>query len=169
MKAFITSGGARSLEEAVFYGVPIVGLPIVSSRKVFIAQITKYGAGEIMEPNFLKKETVIKTVTAVATQEKYKNSMVRLAQWTNHPVATGAQQALWWTEYVLRHGGARHLHSPTVGISLSKYFSYDIILIFFIIGFIAFQVAFRILRAVITQIRKKLRSHKESEGKFKAL
>lgn len=67
VKAFITHGGARSLEEAVFYQVPIVGLPLVQSRKLFIREITKHGAGEILDSYYLDKETLKMVVTNVAT------------------------------------------------------------------------------------------------------
>lgn len=70
MKAFVTHGGPRSLEEAVFYGVPIIGLPIVASRKVFISQITKHGAGVIVDPSYINKNLIKKTVTDVASNDK---------------------------------------------------------------------------------------------------
>lgn len=70
VKAFITHGGARSLEEAVFYAVPIIGLPLVKSRKVFINEVTRYGAGEILDPYNLEKETVKSTIISVASNEK---------------------------------------------------------------------------------------------------
>lgn len=70
MKTFITHGGPRSLEEAVFYQVPIVGLPLVKSRKLFIKEITKHGAGEILDSYYLDKETVKSVLTNVATDQK---------------------------------------------------------------------------------------------------
>ena len=70
MKAFITHGGARSLEEAVFYEVPIIGLPVIRSRKVFIGEITRMGAGEILDINYLDKDNVKEVVTAVVTRDK---------------------------------------------------------------------------------------------------
>lgn len=70
VKAFITSGGGRSLEEAVFYEVPIIGFPLQRSRKNFIAQITKFGAGEIVDPYNLEKETLKAAITEVVKNEK---------------------------------------------------------------------------------------------------
>lgn len=70
VKAFITHGGPRSLEEAMFYEVPIVGLPLVKSRKVFIEQVTKRGAGLVLDPYYLDKDTVKNAITAVVTNPK---------------------------------------------------------------------------------------------------
>lgn len=71
MKAFITHGGARSLEEAVFYQVPIVGLPLVQSRKLFIKEVTKHGAGEILDTYYLDKEALKAVVTNVVKNPRY--------------------------------------------------------------------------------------------------
>ncbi|XP_022115659.2 UDP-glycosyltransferase UGT5-like [Pieris rapae] len=71
VKAFITHGGARSLEEALFYEVPIIGLPILRSHKVFISEITRHGAGEILDIQSLETETTKKIISDVATNEKY--------------------------------------------------------------------------------------------------
>lgn len=70
VKAFITHGGARSLEEALFYEVPIIGFPLVRSRKIFINEITKYGAGEILDTYYMDKDKVKATITAVVNDEK---------------------------------------------------------------------------------------------------
>lgn len=70
MKAFITNGGLRSLEEAVFYEVPIIGLPIVKSRKAFLQQVTRHGAGEIVDPYRLEKDSLRTTISVVATNDK---------------------------------------------------------------------------------------------------
>ena len=54
----------------MFYTVPIIGFPLIKSRKVFINEITRYGAGEILDPYNLDKETVKATINGVATNEK---------------------------------------------------------------------------------------------------
>lgn len=40
---------------------------------------------------------------------------------------TGLEKAVWWTEYVIRHKGARHLRSPAVDMSLYQYLLLDVI------------------------------------------
>jgi glucuronosyltransferase len=69
VKAFITSGGIRSLEEAVHYSVPIIGFPLLKPRKNFIAQITKFGAGEIVDPYQLDKVALKSIITEVVSNE----------------------------------------------------------------------------------------------------
>lgn len=39
------------------------------------------------------------------------------------------ERAVWWTEYVLRHGGAKHLRSPAANITWAEYLEIEILLI----------------------------------------
>lgn len=37
------------------------------------------------------------------------------------------ERAIWWLEYVLRHGGAKHLRSPAANISWSEYLELELL------------------------------------------
>ncbi|CAH0728329.1 unnamed protein product, partial [Brenthis ino] len=169
VKAFITHGGARSLEEALFYEVPLVGLPIVRSRKVFIGEITRFGTGEILDLNYLEKENVKEVITSVITNEKYKNAMIKLKSLTVDQIISGPENAVWWTEYVLRHGGARHLRAQAVGVSFFKYYLLDIISILLGVSAILLLISFYSLRYVLRRIRLRILQKFDKSGKYKAL
>ena len=38
------------------------------------------------------------------------------------------ERAVWWTEHVLRHGGARHLRAPAANMSWAQYLDIELIL-----------------------------------------
>lgn len=59
------------MEEALFYEVPIIGLPMLKSKKVFINEVTRHGTGEILDPYYLEKEHLKATITAIVTNDKY--------------------------------------------------------------------------------------------------
>jgi glucuronosyltransferase len=48
---------------------------------------------------------------------------------------------VWWTEYVLRHGGAKHLRTPAANVSWAEYYMLNYVLAFFG-GFILLLLAF---------------------------
>ncbi|XP_045502644.1 UDP-glycosyltransferase UGT5-like isoform X2 [Colias croceus] len=169
VKAFITHGGPRSLEEAIFYEVPIIGLPTVRSRKVFISEITRYGAGEILDIYSLEKEALIQVLTEVATNNKYKNEMIKLKSMVVSPVISGPDNAVWWTEYVLRNGGAKYLRSPAVGISFVKYYMLDIAGILLSVSLILLSAAYFMLRIVYRRLYARFVNKFGDKGKFKAL
>ena len=39
------------------------------------------------------------------------------------------ERAVWWTEYVLRHGGALHLRTPAADMRWTEYYQLNLILI----------------------------------------
>lgn len=45
---------------------------------------------------------------------------------TDQPM-TGLERAVWWTEYVIRHGGAQHLRNPALDLPWYQYFLLDVI------------------------------------------
>lgn len=168
IKAFITHGGQRSLEEAIFYGVPVVGIPIVSTNKLGINYITNHGAGATIDPKYMTMDFIKKTVIEVASNKTYKDAMISLRQLSLDNVISGPDRSIWYTEYVLRHGGAKHLRSRLVGINLSQFFMLDffgtllIILIFIVVLILYFlRWGFRCFRS--------RSSKKNPKSKFKAL
>lgn len=40
---------------------------------------------------------------------------------------TGLEKAVWWTEYVLRHKGAKHLRSPALDLPAYQYYLLDVL------------------------------------------
>ncbi|CAG4953743.1 unnamed protein product [Parnassius apollo] len=169
VKAFITHGGARSLEEALYYEVPIIGFPLLKSNKVFINEMTRHGVGEIVDPYYLEKDALKATITAVAGDEKYKRAMSRLRSIAYDPILSGPENAVWWTEYVIQNGGARHFRSPVVGSSFFKYLLLDIVTILLIITFIGIFIVYITLRYIARRMRSRFFQKPEEKGKFKAV
>ncbi|KAL0869148.1 hypothetical protein ABMA27_007441 [Loxostege sticticalis] len=170
VKAFITSGGYRSLEEAVFYEVPIIGFPLQKPRKNFIKQITKFGAGEVLDPYNLDKDTLKSTIEAVVTNEQYKKAITKLRQTAFDPVISGPENAVWWTEYVLKNKGAKNLRAPAVGINFSKYFMLDIVSYLCAVVFVFLCLALILIRYFVKRLHSRFfGSHNDQGGKFKAL
>ncbi|KAJ2944738.1 hypothetical protein O0L34_g1626 [Tuta absoluta] len=168
VKVFITHGGPRALEEAIFYEVPIVGLPIVRPRIVFMAQVTKHGCGEILDPYVLNKDELKTTIEAVANNEKYKKSITKLKSIIVDPLISGPDNAVWWTEYILRNGGARHLASPAYTGAI-EYYLLDVISTFLGEALLILCVSFFLLRWIIKRLRARFFGRVIESGKFKAL
>lgn len=65
---------------------------------------------------------------------------------------TPLERAVWWSEYVLRHGEAKHYRSPAANISWSEYLELE--LVFFIISilFVAMALVLLVLYYVYTLV-----------------
>lgn len=78
----------------------------------------------------------------------YRHNMERLREMMRDQPQTSLERAVWWTEYVLRHGGAKHLRAAGANRSWSDYLMVDVIGVIF--GSICFLlvVFYGVLRVV---------------------
>lgn len=75
---------------------------------------------------------------------RYREGVKRLKQLILDEPMTGLEKAVWWTEYVIRNKGAKHLRNPAVDIPLYQYFLLDVI------GFLLLTIILIVTALVIT-------------------
>ena len=63
------------------------------------------------------------------------------------------ERAVYWTEYVIRHGGARHLRSPELDLSWIQLLHLDILLVLHLVLFILYKTG-RKLTSVCCRAKK---------------
>ncbi|GJQ66142.1 hypothetical protein Trydic_g4207 [Trypoxylus dichotomus] len=149
VKAFITHGGLRSIEEAIINHVPIVGMPFLADQPFNIAEAVRCGIGLNVNPYRLRKGQLRRAVLEVAENRKYHETIERTSKILTDDIMTGVERAVWWTEYVIRHKGAYHLRSPSLDLPSYQYLLLDVIS-FTLTGFmIAVVVTYRILRIIM--------------------
>jgi len=62
MKLFITHGGLLSGQEAMYYGVPVVGIPIFGDQKMNVLRTVKEGYGVMLSIKNITKESVLSAI-----------------------------------------------------------------------------------------------------------
>lgn len=101
---------------------------------------------------------------------RYKKAIEDLKDVSEDSLISGPENAVWWTEYVIRNNGARHLRSPAVGISFFKYHMLDIWSLIISVAILALYITQVILRYIVRRLRLRfLRREMDLDGKFKAL
>ncbi|XP_044031248.1 UDP-glucuronosyltransferase 2A1-like isoform X3 [Siniperca chuatsi] len=124
-KAFVTHGGTNGLYEAVYHGVPLVGVPLFADQPDNLARLSRHGAAIVLDFNRLTSDELTEALHAVINQLGYKSSMQRLsALHRDQPVAP-LSTAIFWVEFVMRHGGARHLRLASHDLNWFQYHSVD--------------------------------------------
>lgn len=58
---------------------------------------------------------------------RYRIKVKELAELARDQPMTGLERAIWWTEYVIRHKGARHLRSPALDLPWYQFYLLDVI------------------------------------------
>ncbi|VVD00234.1 unnamed protein product [Leptidea sinapis] len=109
VKLFISQGGLQSIEEAVHAGVPLIGIPMFIDQWYNVEKIRHHKIGIRLEMDTLDKEKLNDSIHTVLNDARFKNNILRFRSLLSDQRHSGLDQAVWWTEYVLHHGGAKHL------------------------------------------------------------
>lgn len=69
-RAFVTHGGTNGLYEAVFHGVPLVGVPLFGDQPDNLARLSHRGAAIILDFNHLTANELKEALQAVINQPR---------------------------------------------------------------------------------------------------
>ncbi|XP_062125452.1 UDP-glucosyltransferase 2-like isoform X1 [Drosophila sulfurigaster albostrigata] len=126
LQLFITHGGLLSQHEAVYHGVPLLMLPVFCDHDANAAQAVHDGYARRLELAQLTEESLYRAIHDVLHNDSYLRAVRRRRALLHDQLASPLRQAVYWTEYVIRHKGARHLQSPARHMSFVSYYSLDV-------------------------------------------
>lgn len=71
-KVFITHGGLNSIQEAIYHGVPVLGLPFGLDHEVNLGRVVKEGYGVVLAWKNLNVETLEGAINTLLHDPRYK-------------------------------------------------------------------------------------------------
>ncbi|KAI4455030.1 rapsyn-related [Holotrichia oblita] len=92
------------------------------------------------------------TVDEDGDSSRYSEAVTKLAKISIDQPMTGLEKAVWWTEYVLRYNGAKHLRSPAVDMPLYEYFLLDVLALLFGISLIVTYISLKLAKLVLRRV-----------------
>ncbi|XP_046737916.1 UDP-glycosyltransferase UGT5-like [Diprion similis] len=113
LKVFIYQGGLQSTEEAVSHGVPVIGFPVLADQDVHVSKLASLGVGKKLEILTVKRDELLGAIHSVVSDTSYKKRMLDLRNLLKDKPYDAMENAIWWTEHVIRHKGAPYLQSTT--------------------------------------------------------
>ncbi|KAI5633106.1 UDP-glucoronosyl and UDP-glucosyl transferase domain-containing protein [Phthorimaea operculella] len=129
VKLFITQGGLQATNEAISAGVPLIGIPMFGDQWFNVEKYVKHNIGLRVDVDSITEESFENAISTVLNNKSYRKSIIRLRSIMRDEPMSGLQRAVWWTEHVLRHGGARHLRAPAANISWGQYLELELLVI----------------------------------------
>ncbi|XP_041972604.1 UDP-glucosyltransferase 2-like isoform X1 [Aricia agestis] len=128
VKLFITQGGLQSTDEAISSGVPLIGIPIMGDQYYNSEKYVRHGIGKMLYWNDFDAQTFRAAIDTVINDKSYRQNIIRLREIMRDSPQSPLERAVWWAEYVLRHGGAKHLRPPTAHITLYEYLEINLLI-----------------------------------------
>ncbi|XP_036451840.1 UDP-glucuronosyltransferase 2C1-like [Colossoma macropomum] len=132
-RAFVSHGGTNGLYEAIYHGVPVLGLPLLFDQFDNVLRLKAHGAACLLEVATLTKNQFLEALKELLENPTYRNNIKRLSRLHRDKPLSGLDSAIFWIEFVLRHKGAPHLRTEAYAMPWYAYYSIDVAALLFVI------------------------------------
>ncbi|XP_051972621.1 UDP-glucuronosyltransferase 2C1-like [Xyrauchen texanus] len=133
-RAFVAHGGTNGLYEAIYHGVPVLGLPLLFDQLDNIVRLQARGAARMLDVATCTSEKFLEALTDILENPAYRQNMQRLSELHRDQPQHPLDKAMFWIEFVLRNKGATHLHAEAYNMPMYSYYCLDVaVLVLFVI------------------------------------
>ncbi|XP_051806456.1 UDP-glucuronosyltransferase 2A1-like isoform X3 [Acanthochromis polyacanthus] len=126
-RAFITHGGTNGIYEAIYHGVPMVGIPLFADQPDNMVHMKAKGAAVTVDLNFMKSEDLTDAINTVINDKSYKENAMRLSSIHHDRPMSALDESVFWIEFTMRNKGAKHLRVQAHQLTWYQYHSLDVI------------------------------------------
>ncbi|ALC45675.1 Ugt35a [Drosophila busckii] len=125
VKLFITHGGLLSTMESIYYGKPVLGLPVFYDQFMNIKRASRLGYGLGLDLQQLQPQQLQQTIETLLHTRSYAQTAAQMSERYRDQPETALERAIWWTEHVMRHKGAPHLRAESRNLNWLQLHSLD--------------------------------------------
>ncbi|XP_020710188.2 UDP-glycosyltransferase UGT5-like [Athalia rosae] len=129
LKVFIYQGGLQSTEEATYHAVPLIGLPVYADQSMQVGKMVSLGVAKKLDIGNVRSEDLVEAIRAITSDNGYKQRMLNLRSLLKDKPKDPLENAIWWTEHVIRRRGAPQLHCSTADEPWYSRYDMDVIAI----------------------------------------
>ncbi|GCB77674.1 hypothetical protein scyTo_0019312 [Scyliorhinus torazame] len=151
-KAFITHGGENGVYEAIYHGVPVVGIPIFGDQYDNIMRLKARGAAVMLELAHLKRNVMYQAVKTVIENPSYRENMKRMSALHRDVPLAPVELAVFWIEYTIKHRGAAHLRAVGNELPFYQYYLMDVIAIIITVLGLFLYLGYKMVKALLGKI-----------------
>lgn len=158
-KLFISHCGLLSTQESLWYGVPILGLPIFGDQPQNIFRLKELGVGESLSIQDFTENELYDAIRNTLENPKYQKNIKAISSALQDQPMTPNEEATYWAEWIMRHPNI-NLQGQAAQLSLIVRHSLDVFAAFLIVLLISGYIE---LRIIIFLIRKFVFNDKKSQ------
>nr|XP_033493800.1 UDP glucuronosyltransferase 5 family, polypeptide D1 [Epinephelus lanceolatus] len=129
IKVFVAHGGTNGVQEAIYHGVPVLGIPLFFDQYDNLLRMQERGAAKIIELSDVNGHSFEQGIKEVLHQDSYRQNIQRLSRLHRDQLMAPMDQAIFWVEYVMRHKGAPHLRTEAYKMPWYSYYCLDVLLL----------------------------------------
>ncbi|KAG5870206.1 hypothetical protein JTB14_030319 [Gonioctena quinquepunctata] len=163
LKLFIGHGGGMSTTEAVFFGVPILGMPFIGDQLSNVDLLVDRGMGRKLDFKTITEDSLLENIEEMLNNPTYIQTAKKISSIVKDKPQSPADLATFWVEFVIRHNGTHLLEPKARELSLFISSSTDVFLFLaFVIStsiFVTFRIVSCIWRRLFKQKQKKVKKN----------
>ncbi|XP_051806742.1 UDP-glucuronosyltransferase 2A1-like isoform X6 [Acanthochromis polyacanthus] len=125
-RVFVAHGGTNGMQEAIYHGVPLVGLPLMFDQPDNFFRMKARGVAKVLDLATVNKDNFLEALKEVLYQPSYREKMKVLSSLHRDQPMKPLDRAMFWIEFVMRHKGAAHLRTESYKMSTIQYHSIDV-------------------------------------------
>lgn len=152
VKVFISHGGWLSTTESIFFGKPILGVPLFADQPLNVATAVSRGIALSVNIHKLDEAELKQKLNELVQNPSYTETIKKMSKRYRDQPMLPLETAVYWTEYVLRHDGAAHMRNAGQDLSFWQYHSLDTILTIFgillLVTFVVLWVFVKLIKLI---------------------
>ncbi|XP_040007331.1 UDP glucuronosyltransferase 5 family, polypeptide D1 [Xiphias gladius] len=157
-KVFVAHGGTNGVQEAIYHGVPVLGIPLFFDQYDNLLRLQERGAGKILQLGDLNSHSFEQSLKEVLHQDSFRQNMQRLSRLHRDRPIVPMDEAIFWVEYVMRNKGAPHLRTEAYKMPWYSYYCLDVLLLLLTAATVLLLSAFAIIRFLCCRSRRKTKA-----------
>ncbi|XP_057583273.1 UDP-glucuronosyltransferase 2C1-like isoform X2 [Hippopotamus amphibius kiboko] len=122
-RAFITHCGTNGIYEAIYHGVPMVGIPMFGDQHDNVVRVKAKGAAVEVDLQTMTSSDLLNALKAVINNSSYKENAMRLSRIHHDQPMKPLDRAVFWIEFIMHHKGAKHLWPAAHDLTWYQYHS----------------------------------------------
>ncbi|KAK5648755.1 hypothetical protein RI129_003647 [Pyrocoelia pectoralis] len=127
-KLLITHGGGLSTQEAMNHGIPVIAIPFNTDQYANAEKLANRNMAKILSYEDITTDSLHSAITEILNNPMYSTNIKQLSQRYKNRPEHPLKKAVFWVEYVLRHGSANFLNLASRDMYTYQAASYDVIM-----------------------------------------
>ncbi|XP_049873577.1 UDP-glycosyltransferase UGT5-like [Pectinophora gossypiella] len=149
IKVFLSHGGLIGTQEAIFNGVPIIGIPIYADQYNNLLQAQDIGFGKILPYHDINESTLRHLVNDVINNDYYRNKAKEVSRRFKDRPLSALDTAMFWIEYVIRNRGAEFMKNPARDLNWFAYTMFDVYAFVFVCAAVVIYIVIKLISALL--------------------
>lgn len=160
-KLFVAHGGTNGMQEAIYHGVPLVGLPLMFDQQDNFFRMKVKGVAKVLDIATVNKDNFLEAMKEVLYEPTYREKMKTLSTLQRDQPVKPMDLAMFWIEFVMRHKGAKHLRTESYKMSRIQYFSIDVVAFLLAVVLLLLAVLISVLKFLWRRVFSRRKAKKE--------